>query len=149
MQNFPKYFQAHNQRYLNGLETFWMRINTFSDKTPEEFSQSFLGIPPFTNGTIRTPPKEGTRGELPVNFNPPPAVDGESGCGTPVTQQLDGCNSCGVHSVINAAELCLCRAGGELLGPRSRIQTSWCSDGKGLDLDNPPVNIFLRKIFED
>ena len=83
---------------MNGLETFWMKINTFSDKTPEDFSQSFLGIPPFTNGTILIPPREGTRGVLPLNYYPPPAVDGEQGCGTPVTQQLDGCNSCGVHS---------------------------------------------------
>ena len=118
-----------------------MRINEFSDLTSEDFSQRFLGIPPFTAQSIPLPPKEATRGELPVNFNPPPAVDGEQGCQTPVTLQLDGCNSCGVHSVINAAELCLCRAGGEQITPRSRLQTSWCSDGKGLDLDNPPVSI--------
>ena len=75
-----------------------MRINQFSDLTPEDFSRRFLGIPAFTNDSISVAPREGTRGVLPVNPNPPPALDVEQGCGTPVTQQLDGCNSCGVHS---------------------------------------------------
>ena len=126
---------------MNGQETFFLRINEFSDLTPDDFRQRFLGFPPFTSQSIPAPPTEATRGELPVNLNPPSAMDWEQGCQTPVTEQLDGCNSCGVHSVINAAELCLCRAGGEQITPRSRLQTSWCSDGKGLDLDNPPVSI--------
>ena len=47
-------------------------------------------------------------------------------------QQL--CNTCSAQSAVATAELCLCRAGGETVSPRSVQQISECSDGTGLDL---------------
>ena len=47
-------------------------------------------------------------------------------------QQL--CNTCSAQSAVATAELCLCRAGGEVVSPRSVQQISECSDGTGLDI---------------
>ena len=49
-----------------------------------------------------------------------------------VPQQL--CNTCSAQSTVATAELCLCRAGGEVVSPRSVQQISECSDGTGLDI---------------
>ena len=49
-----------------------------------------------------------------------------------VPQQL--CNTCTAQSTVATAELCLCRAGGERVSPRSVQQISECSDGTGLDI---------------
>lgn len=53
--------ESHNERYFQGLETFQMGVNQFSDMTDEEFEQiyarnDFLNIPVSTNKTILSHP---------------------------------------------------------------------------------------------
>ena len=104
----------------------------FGDLTFEEFVATSLGLGRFSSAPAAVAPAFATRGQLPVNRSPPRAVDTEQGCQTPVKDQL--CNSCSAHSVVAASELCLCRAGGEVVTSRSVQQASECSDGTGLDI---------------
>lgn len=53
--------ESHNERYFQGLETFQMGVNQFSDMTDEEFEQiyarnDFLNIPVSTNKSISSHP---------------------------------------------------------------------------------------------
>lgn len=43
---------AHNERYKDGLETFKMGVNHFSDLSTKEFEQMYLGTNVMINQTI-------------------------------------------------------------------------------------------------
>ena len=90
-----------------------------------------------------------SRGELPVNPQPPASLDysqdtqtrrqafygqsGTSGCRPRVRDQGD-CGSCSAQATATALEFCLCLAGEQDLGPRSVQQVSECTNGEKLSM---------------
>ena len=78
-----------------------------------------------------------SRGELPVNPQPPASLDysqgiqaGVTGVCRPRVRDQGVCNSCAGQSTVTSIEYCLCLAGEGELRPRSVQQISECTDGE-------------------
>ena len=78
--------QTHNALFAAGLQTYFLRVNQFADRTVEEIAEQYTGLGVLSSQEAALAPSQVTRGSLPVNNNPARAVDTEQGCRTPVTE---------------------------------------------------------------
>ena len=79
--------KAHNALFTAGVETYFLKVNQFADRSLEEISADYTGLGQFSSAPAALGPSQVSRGQLPVNPAPPRAVDTELGCGTPVTEE--------------------------------------------------------------
>ena len=93
-----------------------------------------------------------SRGELPINPQPPASLDYSQGIQTradygqgqtqtecrPRVRDQGVCNSCAATGTVTSVEYCLCLAGEGGLGPRSVQQIGECTDGRQQSSINIP-----------
>ena len=79
--------QAHNALFTAGLQTYFLRVNQFTDRTMEEIRNTSTGLGLLSSDPASLAPSQVTRGRLPVNYNSPRTVDTEQGCRTVVTEE--------------------------------------------------------------
>ena len=78
--------QAHNALFAAGVQTYFLRVNQFADRTMEEIRSTSTGLGLLSSDPASLAPSQVTRGRLPVNSYSPRTVDTEQGCRTAVTE---------------------------------------------------------------
>ena len=78
--------QNHNTEYSAGAESYFLRVNQFADRTMDEISAEYTGLGLLSSDPAGLAPSQVTRGQLPVNPQPPRSMDTELGCETAVTE---------------------------------------------------------------
>ena len=63
-----------NARYLEGLETYFLKINKFGDMTFEEFAAANAGLVKFNKDKTGSA-LFSSRGNIPINSDPPDSID--------------------------------------------------------------------------
>ena len=63
-------------------------MNSLADRTLEEISSGYTGLGLFSSDpVVKASPSQVSRGQLPVNLEPPRGLDIEEGCETAVTEE--------------------------------------------------------------
>ena len=75
MSIFP--IQTHNALFAAGVQTYFLRVNQFADRTMEEIRSTSTGLGLLSSDPASLAPSQVTRGRLPVNYNSPRTVDTE------------------------------------------------------------------------
>ncbi|KAL1506826.1 hypothetical protein ABEB36_006116 [Hypothenemus hampei] len=117
--------QEHNAKYNQGLVSWYMAVNQFTDMTPEEFRTTILAAQPANLS------QWGTTEQHVAAVEAPASIDWRTQNLVTGVKNQGSCGSCWTFSAVGTLEGAYAKAHGELLSFSEQELVDCCTDASG------------------